>query len=375
MTFEQLLGASPVGPHVGAGSRQPDRRAHRLQRRLRPARPPSRSARPWSWRRDRAARSARSASTWASPRRSSTSSAPSRAAAGGPTTSRASPGCSRGPGSRVGGADIRIESTVPLGSGLSSSAALEIALLRAFREAFIAAHRRRADGEAGPAGREPVRRARRSASWTRWRARWPATARRCSSTRGRSSGASCRCPRRPSWSSINSGVAHNHAKGDYRTRRAECEQAARLLGVGAAARPRRRRTCPGSWSLPEPLGRRARHVVTEDDRVLAAVAALRAGDVEALGRLFYASHESMRDDYEVSIPEIDLLVELARASAGRLRRPPDRRRLRRVGGHARQAGTRPRGGRRHRRGIHREVGEDGDGIGAVAGWRLAAGGP
>jgi galactokinase len=55
-------------------------------------------------------------------------------------------------------------------------------------------------------------------------------------------------------------------------------------------------------------------VITEDDRVLAAVDALRAGDVEALGRLFYASHESMRDDYEVSIPEIDLLVKLARAT-------------------------------------------------------------
>jgi galactokinase len=66
-------------------------------------------------------------------------------------------------------------------------------------------------------------------------------------------------------------------------------------------------------SLPEPFGRRARHVVTEDDRVLAAVTSLRAGDVQGLGRLFYASHESMRDDYEVSIPETDLLVELARA--------------------------------------------------------------
>jgi galactokinase len=65
--------------------------------------------------------------------------------------------------------------------------------------------------------------------------------------------------------------------------------------------------------LAEPLGRRARHVVTEDARVLDAVRVLRSGDVEALGRLFYASHDSMRDDYEVSIPEIDLIVDLARA--------------------------------------------------------------
>ena len=81
-----------------------------------------------------------------------------------------------------------------------------------------------------------------------------------------------------------------------------------LRDLGAADLPR-------VMSLPEPLGRRARHVITEDDRVLAAVEALRAGDVASLGRLFYASHESMRDDYEVSIPEIDLLVDLARETS------------------------------------------------------------
>jgi galactokinase len=63
--------------------------------------------------------------------------------------------------------------------------------------------------------------------------------------------------------------------------------------------------------LPDVLHWRARHVVTEDQRVLDAVAAMRAGEVAALGALFRASHESMRDDYQVSIPEIDLLVELA----------------------------------------------------------------
>jgi len=67
--------------------------------------------------------------------------------------------------------------------------------------------------------------------------------------------------------------------------------------------------------LPDPLDRRARHVVTENARVLDAVAAMRAGDAARLGELFYASHASMRDDYEVSIPEIDLLVELAREDA------------------------------------------------------------
>ncbi len=215
-------------------------------------------------------------------------------------------------GFALGGADILIESTVPLGSGLSSSAALEIALLRAFREAFslpvgdvqMAKLGQRAENQfvGAPVGvmdqmactlagdGEALFLDTRSLEWSL-----------------------VAIPAAAELVVINSGVAHSHARGDYRTRRAECEQAARLLGVGAL-RDLDARDLPRVMELPEPLGRRARHVVTEDDRVLAAVGALRAGDVEALGRLFYASHESMRDDYEVSIPEIDLLVELARAT-------------------------------------------------------------
>jgi galactokinase len=65
-------------------------------------------------------------------------------------------------------------------------------------------------------------------------------------------------------------------------------------------------------ALPEPLGRRARHVVTENDRVIDAVRAIEEENLPLLGQLFYASHRSMRDDYEISIPEIDALVEIAR---------------------------------------------------------------
>jgi galactokinase len=64
------------------------------------------------------------------------------------------------------------------------------------------------------------------------------------------------------------------------------------------------------------LRRRARHVVSENARVLLAVGALRRGDLPGLGRLFDASHASMRDDFEVSVPEVDRLVELARAAPG-----------------------------------------------------------
>ena len=66
-------------------------------------------------------------------------------------------------------------------------------------------------------------------------------------------------------------------------------------------------------ALPAPLDRRARHVVTENQRVVDAKAAMEAGDAVGLGALFNASHASQRDDYEVSVPEVDLLVALAQA--------------------------------------------------------------
>jgi galactokinase len=111
---------------------------------------------------------------------------------------------------------------------------------------------------------------------------------------------------------LHSGISHSHAAGDYNTRRAECERACGLLGV-RQLRDLGQKDVARVMALPEPLGQRARHVITENDRVVRAVQAMRAGDLKQLGELFYASHASMRDDYQVSIPEIDLIVELARA--------------------------------------------------------------
>jgi galactokinase len=70
---------------------------------------------------------------------------------------------------------------------------------------------------------------------------------------------------------------------------------------------------PAIARLPDVEARRARHIVTENQRVLDAVAALRAGDLPAVGALFGASHASMRDDYEITTPEIDALVALGQA--------------------------------------------------------------
>src|SRR5262249_22966267 len=110
---------------------------------------------------------------------------------------------------------------------------------------------------------------------------------------------------------INSGIAHRHSAGDYNMRRAECERASALLGV-KQLRDLSEADLARVAPLQEPLNRRARHVITENARVLAAIDAMRAGDLGRLGHLFNASHDSQRDDYQVSIPEIDLLVQLAR---------------------------------------------------------------
>ncbi len=110
---------------------------------------------------------------------------------------------------------------------------------------------------------------------------------------------------------INSNVKHELTGSEYPERRAACEQAAKLLGVTAL------RDVPPvlleeqKQKLDLLLYRRARHVVTENERTVKAAEALQAGDWATLGELMYASHLSLKNDYEVSCPELDALVEIA----------------------------------------------------------------
>jgi len=98
----------------------------------------------------------------------------------------------------------------------------------------------------------------------------------------------------------------------YATRRRESFEAAALLGVGQL-RDLSIDALPHIAALPPVLARRARHIVIENQRVIDGVAALGAGDAAALGALFNASHASMRDDYQTSIPDIDALVACGQA--------------------------------------------------------------
>ncbi len=109
---------------------------------------------------------------------------------------------------------------------------------------------------------------------------------------------------------IHCGVAHKLTEGGYNTRRRECEAACQALGI-ASLRDIGTDALDRIDVLPDPLNRRARHVVTENQRVLDGVAALKSGDIARFGALMNASHASQRDDYEVSIPEIDALADSA----------------------------------------------------------------
>jgi galactokinase len=214
---------------------------------------------------------------------------------------------------RCGGFDARIESDLPLGGGLSSSAALTVALLRALGQAFDLsldgvttariAQRVETEFVGAPVGIMDQM----AASLADRNAALFLDTQTLAFER-------VALPPGVALIVIHSGVSHRHAGGEYRTRRAECTEASRLLGVGSlrqlsvddlAARV-----------LPAPLDRRVRHVVTENARVVDACRALKASDAAQFGRLMNASHASMKDDFEITTPEIDALVEIAQRAAG-----------------------------------------------------------
>jgi galactokinase len=209
----------------------------------------------------------------------------------------------------VGGFDLRLVSNVPVGAGVSSSAALEVSVLRALRRLFVLPI-------------DDVRLARLAqAAEADFVGAADGIMDQMASSIGRRGEAlfldtrSLAMERIPIPDTIDlvvvdSGVVHRHAGGEYGTQRQQSFEAAKALGVdrlrdvGLDALERIN-------ALPPVLARRARHIVTENQRVLDAVRALRSGDAPALGALFNASHASMRDDYETSTIDVDTLVAIA----------------------------------------------------------------
>jgi galactokinase len=216
-------------------------------------------------------------------------------------------------GLRLGGFDLEVQSDVPLGAGLSSSASLEVALLRALNHRFelgldalaIArlAHRAETEFVGVPVGTMDQM----AASLASTEAALFIDTRTLAFER-------VPIPTLVELLVVDSGIKHEHAGGEYRTRRAECEAAAKALGVPSLRDADA--DLLASITLAAPLDRRARHVVTENERVVEMRTALERDNMPAAGALMNASHRSMRTDFEVSTPEVDLLVTLAQNSDG-----------------------------------------------------------
>ncbi|WP_456284244.1 galactokinase [Microbacterium sp. JZ101] len=218
--------------------------------------------------------------------------------------------------SDVGGLDIALASDVPVGAGLSSSAAIEGATASALSDLWelgldglsIAKIGRTAENEAvgAPTGIMD----------------------QVSSTLGRPDAATFLDCRTLATESVDLGfareglallvidtqVTHAHSTGGYRERRASCEKGAADMGVPSLRDLSVDDLARAEETLDEVTFRRVRHIVTENQRVLDTVATLRSAGPRAIGDLLVASHASMRDDFEISVPELDTAVEAALAA-------------------------------------------------------------
>jgi galactokinase len=212
-------------------------------------------------------------------------------------------------GHRVPGFDLHIESDIPVGAGLSSSAALTVSLLRGLRvlleigfdDVTLAKIARSAETDfvGAPVGimDQMACSLGRDGEALFLDTRTLATE-------------SFALPASFELAVIDSGIEHRHAGGSYVARRRESFDAAARLGV-RFLRDFDLSDLHRLAALPPLLARRARHIVTENERVLAAVGALRAGNAERLGDLLNQSHRSLSNDYEVSTPDVDLMVSIA----------------------------------------------------------------
>jgi len=216
--------------------------------------------------------------------------------------------------SALPGVDLYIESTVPVGAGLSSSAAIESAVAVALDETWELGLDRRALARVGQLAENkavgaPTGIMDQSASLLGLEDHGVFLD--CRSLESqvvelgfRAAGLEVLV--------IDTKVSHSHATGGYAARRASCEAGARILEVSALRDVTVDDLARAQRLLDDETFRRVRHVVTENQRVLDTVAVLRSEGPLAIGELLDASHTSMRDDFEISVPELDLAVVTAR---------------------------------------------------------------
>ncbi|MEW6128066.1 MAG: galactokinase [Acidobacteriota bacterium] len=224
-------------------------------------------------------------------------------------------------GCRLRGADLEIKSTVPIGGGLSSSTALDMAVaLAMLRLSEIEFDKRRLALMSQKSNHTYV--------GTRGGLMDQLTI--LFGQRNHALLIDCRsleikpipfATQNVAVAICNTNVKHNLVASEYNARRAECETGVERLKKYLPHICALRDVSVEEFgqyenALPEIIRRRARHVITENVRTLAAAGALGANDFEKMGELMYASHASLRDDYEVSCKELDALVEIASQTEG-----------------------------------------------------------
>lgn len=218
-------------------------------------------------------------------------------------------------GYQIGGADISVSGNVPQGAGLSSSAALEVVIGQTFKtlynleisQAEVALNGQQAENEFVGCNCGIMD--------------------QLISAEGKENHAlliDCRSletqavsmPKDMAVVIINSNKQRGLVDSEYNTRREQCEEAARVFGVKALRDVTIEQFNKRVSELDEMVAKRARHVITENDRTEEAASALRVGDMKRMGELMAQSHISMRDDFEITVKEIDFIVDIVKVVIG-----------------------------------------------------------
>ncbi|MEZ9315683.1 galactokinase [Vibrio lentus] len=223
--------------------------------------------------------------------------------------------CLMGRGFEFKGADISVTGNVPQGAGLSSSAALEVVIGQTFKvlynleisQAEVALNGQQAENEFVGCNCGIMD--------------------QMISAEGRANHAmllDCRSletqavsmPEDMAVVIINSNKKRGLVDSEYNTRREQCEEAARIFGVPALRDVTIEQFNAKASELDEMVAKRARHVITENDRTVEAAQALRTHDMKRMGELMAESHASMRDDFEITVKEVDTLVDMVKDVIG-----------------------------------------------------------
>ncbi|MGO2318341.1 MAG: galactokinase [Vibrio toranzoniae] len=223
--------------------------------------------------------------------------------------------CLLGRGFEFKGADISVTGNVPQGAGLSSSAALEVVIGQTFKvlynleisQAEVALNGQQAENEFVGCNcgiMDQMISAEGLANH--------AMLLDCRSLETQA----VSMPEDMAVVIINSNKKRGLVDSEYNTRREQCEEAARLFGVPALRDVTIEQFKAKESELDEMVAKRARHVITENDRTVEAAQALRTHDMKRMGELMAESHASMRDDFEITVKEIDTLVDMVKEVIG-----------------------------------------------------------